>query len=125
MRTKTGIDYAGSLSVTKFGDKCNPWSKWGNQGYMDIYLYEWADDNVYEAGAKCRNVYSNYPRPRCYLPNGDWEECDLDHCTGFNYTLPSYVFFTLYTTLDGMHFPRIQHIIVIEATEIWSDEKIY
>ena len=77
--TVKGIEYAGTVSQTIFGDQCQSWSAQPPDTHnVGVYNHEFPENNVTEANNYCRNAgNSSSYGPWCYTMNTEhrWEYC--------------------------------------------------
>ncbi|VDI19506.1 plasminogen, partial [Mytilus galloprovincialis] len=72
-----GKNYTGTISKTRFGNTCQPWSSL--TPYTHRFSVKMEDHENY-----CRNPDNEEYGPWCYTTNPDvrWEFCDIPYCEG-------------------------------------------
>ena len=83
MSSRRGNDYAGKISITMEGYKCQAWHKQSpNKHKIGIFDYEFPDYNIYTANNSCRNPTNWYNGPWCFTaePGIKWQRCLIPIC---------------------------------------------
>ena len=82
--TPDGFEYAGTMSQTIRGYKCQPWiSQIPHKHTVGVEDYEFIENSVSEAKNYCRNPIDYSRGPWCYTMNPDkeWDNCMIPLCS--------------------------------------------